>query len=206
MRLGTNVQSNESFMGSNETKRGAAREIILQSVLDLIAREGLDAVTHRSAAEASCVSPGTVTYHFPSRESLIDAAFSKYVADYQASLNQAIASQPIASRDDLLNFLVGTTGLSPEALSLASIEAELALLSHRTGRLTSALQAWQRAMEPILSDVLERIGVARPVEAARSLVAICRGTEFEVMARCAAISADTLRARLDAALRGLPEG
>lgn len=192
-------------MGSNETKRGAAREIILQSVLDLIARDGLDAVTHRSAAEASSVSPGTVTYHFPSRESLVDSAFSKYVSDYQASLNQAIAGQPIATREDLLKFLVGTTGLSPEALSLASIEAELALLSHRTGRLASALQAWQRAMEPILSDVLERIGVARPVEAARMLVAICRGTEFEVMARGTAISAETLHARLDAALKGLSE-
>ena len=192
-------------MGSNETKRGAARETILQAVLDLIARDGLDAVTHRSAAESSQVSPGTVTYHFPSREKLIDAAFSKYVSDYQVSLNQAIASQPIETREDLLKFLVGTTGLAPEALSLACIEAELALLSYRSGRLASVLQAWQRAMEPILSDVLERIGVARPVEAARTLIAICRGSEFEVMARGAPISPEALRLRLDAVLRGLPD-
>lgn len=193
-------------MGSNETKRGAARDTILQAVLDLIARDGIDAVTHRSAAESSSVSPGTVTYHFPSREKLIDAAFSKYVADYQVSLNQAIASQPIRTREDLLKFLVGTTGLSPDALSLACIEAELALLSHRSGRLASVLQAWQRAMEPILCDVLERTGVPRPVEAARTLTAICRGTEFEVMARGSAISPETLHARLETALRGLQEG
>lgn len=187
----------------NETRRGEARGEILEAVLDLIAESGLETVTHRSAAAKTGVSPGTVTYHFPTRDSLIDAALTQYVSDYQAGLAEAIAAQPVTTQAQLVDFLVTATALQPDHLRLSMIEAEMALLARRTGRLSGVLQAWQRSMEPILSDVLESIGIARPVEAARTLVAICRGTEFEVMARGASIEPDTLRARLRAALCGL---
>ena len=41
------------------------------------------------------------------------------------------------------------------------------------------------------------------LNAARTLVAVCRGTEFEVMARGVAIEPETLRTRLEAVLNGL---
>ena len=193
----------EQIMSNGETRRGEARSQILQAVLDLIAESGLETVTHRSAAAKTGVSPGTVTYHFPTRDSLIDAALTQYVSDYQAGLADAVAKQPIIGADQLVAFLVGTTALEPSALRLSMIEAEMALLAQRTGRLAGTLQAWQRSMEPILSEVLEGAGVSRPVEAARTLVAICRGTEFEVMARGAPIDPQALRSRLLAALKGL---
>ncbi len=187
-------------MSRNETRRGAARDAILQSVQDVIAEHGLDAVTHRSIAEISGVSPGTVTYHFATRESLIDSALENYVAEYQASLNDAVSAQPITGRAALLDFLAQTTALRPDGLSLACIECEMALLAHRTGRLSSALLAWQRAMEPILSSVLEGLGVSRPVETARLMIAICRGTELEVMARRTPVDLAAFRARLESVL------
>lgn len=187
----------------SETRRGEARDDILRSVLDLIAENGVESITHRSAAAKSEVSPGTVTYHFSTRDSLIDAALTQYVSDYQAGLAEAVANQPIVSREQLVAFLVGTTALEPSALRLAVIEAEMALLAQRTGRLAGVLQAWQRSMEPILSDVLETIGIARPVEAARILVALCRGTEFEVMARGVAIDREAFRKRVETVLSGL---
>ncbi|MCI4645987.1 MAG: TetR/AcrR family transcriptional regulator [Hyphomonadaceae bacterium] len=190
-------------MAKTETRRGEARDDIVRSVLDLIAESGIESVTHRSAAAKTGVSPGTVTYHFASRDSLIDAALTQYVSEYQAGLAEAVANQPITSREALVRFLVGTTALTPDTLTLSIIEAEMALLAQRTGRLAGVLQAWQRSMEPILSEVLEDIGVLRPVEAARSLVAVCRGTEFEVMARGAEIDPETLKARLEAVLKGL---
>jgi TetR/AcrR family transcriptional regulator, regulator of biofilm formation and stress response len=190
-------------MKKSETRRGEAREDIVRSVLEIIAENGIESVTHRSAASKTGVSPGTVTYHFATRDSLIDAALTQYVSEYQAGLAEAVANQPIASREALIRFLVGTTALAPDHLTLSIIEAEMALLAQRTGRLAGVLQAWQRSMEPILSEVLEAIGVARPVEAARTLVAVCRGTEFEVMARGAEIERETLRARLEAVLNGL---
>jgi len=190
-------------MTKSETRRGEARDDIVRSVLEIIAENGIESVTHRSAAAKTGVSPGTVTYHFATRDSLIDAALTQYVSEYQAGLAEAVANQPISSREALIRFLVGTTALQPDHLTLSIIEAEMALSAQRTGRLAGVLQAWQRSMEPILTEVLEAIGVARPVEATRTLVAICRGTEFEVMARGAEIEPETLRARLEAVLNGL---
>lgn len=190
-------------MAKTETKRGEARDDILRAVLDLIAEEGIECVTHRSVAARTGVSPGTVTYHFSTRDSLIDAALTQYVSEYQGGLAEAVAKQPITGREALVRFLVGTTALTPDTLKLSIIEAEMALLAQRTGRLMGVLQAWQRSMEPILSEVLESIGVARPVEAARMLGAVCRGTEFEVMARGAAIDPETLKTRLETVLSGL---
>lgn len=190
-------------MTKSETRRGEARDDIVRSVLEIIAENGIESVTHRSAAAKTGVSPGTVTYHFATRDSLIDAALTQYVSEYQAGLAEAVANQPILTRDALIRFLVGTTALQPDHLTLSIIEAEMALLAQRTGRLAGVLQAWQRSMEPILSEVLEAIGIARPVEAARTLVAVCRGTEFEVMARGAEIEPETLKARLEAVLNGL---
>jgi len=193
-------------MTKTETRRGEAREEILRAVLELIAETGIESVTHRSAASKTGVSPGTVTYHFSTRDDLIDAALTQYVSEYQAGLAEAVANSPITSREDLLSFLVGTTARAPDQLDLATIELEMALLCRRSGRLMGVLQAWQRSMEPILSDVLEMIGVARPVEAARVLSAVCRGTEFEVMARGIELPIETLRARLAAVLDGLMAG
>lgn len=190
-------------MTKTETRRGEARDDIVRSVLEIIAENGIESVTHRSAAAKTGVSPGTVTYHFATRDSLIDAALTQYVSEYQAGLAEAVANQPILTRDALIRFLVGTTALQPDHLTLSIIEAEMALLAQRTGRLAGVLQAWQRSMEPILSEVLEAIGIVRPVEAARILVAVCRGTEFEVMARGTEIEAETLQARLEAVLNGL---
>lgn len=190
-------------MNKTETRRGEAREEILRSVLELIADSGIESVTHRSAASKTGVSPGTVTYHFSTRDDLIDAALTQYVSEYQAGLAEAVANSPISGREELLGFLVGTTARAPAQLDLATIELEMALLAKRTGRLTGVLQAWQRSMEPILSEVLEGIGVAKPVEAARILSAVCRGSEFEVMSRGVELPVETFRARLSIVLDGL---
>lgn len=180
-----------------EKGRQGARDAILRGVLNLIGEAGIDKVTHRSAALSAGVSPGTVSYHFPARDDLIAAAFTLYVTDYQETLSNAIGGSPIKTRDDLVRFLTSTTALSPEQLTVTAIEYEMALLSHRTSGLSSEVKAWQRTMEPVLSDVLESLGVLRPIEAARLVLALCRGTEFEVMVRGVSVPRAVFAARLE---------
>ena len=189
-----------------ERNRQGARDSILRGVLALIGEEGLDRVTHRSAAQRADVSPGTVSYHFPARDDLIAAAFHQYVSDYQETLAAAISEAPISTRTALVEFLAKTTALAPDQLTVTAIEYEMALLAHRSGGLSGEVKAWQRTMEPILSDVLESLGVARPIEAARLVLAVCRGTEFEVMARGAVVSPDQFSARLDRVLDAIFAG
>ncbi|MEM7766668.1 MAG: TetR/AcrR family transcriptional regulator [Pseudomonadota bacterium] len=186
-----------------EKARQGARNSILRGVLGLIGELGIDKVTHRSAAQRAGVSPGTVSYHFPARDDLISAAFSQYVADYQETLSTAIGASPIETREALVKFLASTTALTPDQLTVTAIEYEMALLAHRSSGLSSEVKAWQRTMEPILSDVLETLGVTRPIEAARHVLATCRGTEFVVMARGVGVPRAQFVARLDRLLDAL---
>ncbi|MCP3670502.1 MAG: TetR family transcriptional regulator, partial [Gammaproteobacteria bacterium] len=51
------------------------RQLILDSVLAVIAKEGVDAITHRRVGHEAGVSHGVVSYHFPTRDELIYKSF-----------------------------------------------------------------------------------------------------------------------------------
>ncbi|MCS6801925.1 MAG: TetR/AcrR family transcriptional regulator [Chloroflexota bacterium] len=53
----------------------ATRERVLRAALDLIVEVGPDAVTLQAVAERADVAPGTIYYHFNSRDQLFAAAY-----------------------------------------------------------------------------------------------------------------------------------
>ncbi|MEM9054858.1 MAG: TetR/AcrR family transcriptional regulator [Pseudomonadota bacterium] len=185
--------------------RGANRERILRSALDIISRKGVDKVTHRAVASVAGVSPGTTTYHFATREDLVRDAFSLYIDDYQRSLVETLTLKPVESREDFIRFLGGMTTLNPAQSGLEAIEYEMVLFAGRDEAMRMRVAAWSRTLESWLSDPLERLGASRPLEAARMLVAISRGSEFEVLSRSQEIHRDQFATRLsvllDAVLR-----
>lgn len=169
-----------------ETKaapRGTNRERILRAALKIISGKGIDKVTHRAVAALAHVSPGTTTYHFTTREDLVREAFTLYIDDYQKSLVAVLTRKPIATREDLVQFLTLMTTLTPDQAGLEAIEYEMLLFATRDEVLRMQVAAWSRALESWLSDPLERLGAARPLEAARMLMALSRGSEFEVLSR-----------------------
>ncbi len=169
-----------------ETKaapRGTNRERILRAALKIISGKGIDKVTHRAVAALAHVSPGTTTYHFTTREDLVREAFTLYIDDYQKSLVAVLTRKPIATREDLVQFLTLMTTLTPDQAGLEAIEYEMLLFATRDEMLRMQVAAWSRALESWLSDPLERLGAARPLEAARMLMALSRGSEFEVLSR-----------------------
>jgi AcrR family transcriptional regulator len=165
------------------TARGANRERILRAALDIISKKGVDKVTHRAVAALASVSPGTTTYHFSSREDLVREAFSLYIDDYQKALVAALTQRPVLERDDFVRFLGGMTTLEPEDGGLEAIEYEMILFAGRDHPMRMLVAAWSRTLESWLSDPLERLGAERPLEAARMLVAMSRGSEFEVLSK-----------------------
>src|SRR3954453_19787998 len=77
--------------------RGEARiEEILRATLDLIRRDGLGAVTHRTVADASGVPLGSLTYYFATKQDLLRAALRLFVADDVARL-RAVAEELAAA-------------------------------------------------------------------------------------------------------------
>lgn len=184
-------------------QRGRNRERILRAALRIISKKGVDKVTHRAVATLANVSPGTTTYHFVSREEMVREAFALYVDDYGKALVAALTAKPVTERADLVNFLVQMTNIDPDASELSAIEQEMVLFAGRDQGTRMQVAAWSRSLEVWLSDPLERLGARKPLEAARLLAAICRGSEFEVMSRRQAMSREALAARLELVLTSL---
>ena len=85
---------------------------------------------------------------------------------------------------------------------LLRAEYELILYATRAPRLRDALLAWQRSIESMVGEVLERLGVARPLQAARTLMSLLRAFELERLVR-PELELDELRARLELVARSL---
>ncbi len=180
--------------------RGVNRERILRAALDVISRNGVDKVTHRAVAGLAQVSPGTTTYHFESREALVREAFALYITDYEKALVATLTQRPVLVREDFIGFLGAMTTLSPDGVALAAIEYEMILFAARDSEMKMRVAAWSRTLESWLSDPLEQLGAQRPLEAARMLVAICRGSEFEVMSRGQGLSREQFAGRINTLL------
>ena len=71
------------------SRRGAERiDEILRATLEVIARDGLGAVTHRTVSEASGVPLGSLTYYYATKQDLLRAALQLYVSEDVARLRQ----------------------------------------------------------------------------------------------------------------------
>lgn len=62
----------------------ATRERVLQAALALIVDVGPDATTLQAVAERADVAPGTIYYHFASRDQLLAAAYDMLRLDWEA--------------------------------------------------------------------------------------------------------------------------
>lgn len=75
-------------------------------VWELIADGGVGAFSIRDAAAVAGVSSGTITYHFASRERLVDEAFAALAERYETIGRVAITSSRSATRDEASATLV----------------------------------------------------------------------------------------------------
>src|SRR3954451_18677272 len=83
--------------GPVRQSRGEERiDEILRATLDVIRREGLGAVTHRTVAEESGIPLGSLTYYFTSKQELLRAALQLFVTEDVARL-RATAQELLAA-------------------------------------------------------------------------------------------------------------
>ncbi len=80
------------------------RALILKAAQDIIAEDGYPAASARTVAARSGISPGTLTYHFPSIDALLGAALREASIGYT---NSAIESaRELAGAQDRLMSLI----------------------------------------------------------------------------------------------------
>jgi DNA-binding transcriptional regulator YbjK len=161
------------------------RRSLLEATLRVIARGGVEAVTHRRVAAEAGVSHGATTYHFASRDEIILQAFRHYIRLNTTHLDAALYDLDDGLDDEhvdvrsIVAFLVDFTRREFADPELVLAEYELILYAARNETLAREYRAWQRNLVGGMATVLEACGAHRPSEAARVVVGVCRAFELE---------------------------
>ncbi|WP_129668166.1 TetR/AcrR family transcriptional regulator [Phytoactinopolyspora endophytica] len=75
--------------------RPSSRDRILDALQEILTKEGLYAVTLESVAEAAGVSKGGLLYHFPNKETLLDAFVERMCETAEAEFAEAEQAEDI---------------------------------------------------------------------------------------------------------------
>lgn len=172
------------------------RALIVRAAQDIIAEQGYPAASARTVAARCGISPGTLTYHFPSIDALMVAALRDASIGYTATATTASRALPRA-RDQLMSLIDAALPSTPGSLrnwrlwmeywARASHFEELAELhSERYGE-------WRLTFEEIISAGVAS-GEFRPVNPAGTalvIVALLDGLGLQAVIGDSAVTVDT---------------
>ena len=189
----------------------ARRAQIVSAVLDLIAREGAEAVTVRKAAAAAGVSAGALAHYFADKDELLTAAFAEIVARSAHRMRTLPADRDPA---DLL-FQALLTSLPLNEARHTEARVWLAFLDRALVReeavalLRGVYAEWRHALGEIVARG-RREGRFRadldPGATAATLVALVEGLTFQAVCDPVTFDQDTLRRLVHAQVQGLLAG
>lgn len=194
--------------GTATTVRAAApprgrprRKLLLEVTIELIAREGVDAVTHRRVAQLAEVPLGSTSYYFSSREEMLVEALETFGRQEIASLRARLTDQPLhrpSGRryvDELLEFLAPQLGDDHWRTV-----AQYALLCEAARRpeLAPVVREWTQQWLTVLEEVFVALKAPDPELEAKMLLAMLDGFLLEQLG---APDADFIAAVLKPALR-----
>lgn len=187
------------------TTRGAARNAILRATLEIIAQDGIDAVTHRRVADQAGVSPGSTTHHFASRDDLIRETFRFYLRLAERFLMEiddelrASVSDPAERVRRFAIEIISREFVSPGE-QLIRAEHEMLLYASTDNDLAAHVRAWDTRVVGHMAGDLEAAGWPFAVATARTLVNLIRGYELERLLD-RKLEVDEFKRRLDTVLR-----
>ena len=157
---------------------GDRRLLLLETTLQLIAEQGIDAVTHRAVAEAAGVSLGSTTYWFASRQEMLREALVHFARLEIAMVHDHL--DPILgerlSRKQLVERFVALLApqLGPDRWRTV---AQYAFLQEaaRQPELEPVCREWTEAWRSALAELFDSLGVAHPALEAQMFLAMLDG-------------------------------
>ncbi|MEU3146510.1 MULTISPECIES: TetR/AcrR family transcriptional regulator [unclassified Streptomyces] len=119
------------------------RERIIAATLDLIAEEGLAAVSHRKIARRAGVPLGSMTYHFGGMDELLREAFSEFTGHVVAIFDTHLAtpSGPEEAREAVADLI---RALSEDSTRDLVLTQELYALAARRPAYRELTHEWMR--------------------------------------------------------------
>ena len=152
---------------------------VLDAVLRVVVKGGVDAVRYRAVADEAGVSLGTVSYHYTSREALLRAALTHYLEDNVRALFALRDEYSAKSVEDVADYVVELIRRDfADKRRRVLAEYELMVFAARDPEVAGALARYEGAMVAEMARALERLGLRAPFAAARTLAEIIRGFEL----------------------------
>lgn len=178
------------------------RALIIRAAQDIIAEQGYPAASARTVAARSGISPGTLTYHFPSIDGLLIAALRDASIDYTATAITASRSLP-GAHNRLMSLIDAALPSTPSALRNWRLWIEYwARASHfaELADLHSERYAESRAaFEQIVAAGVEsgEFRAVDPANTALVIVALLDGLGLQAVIGDSAVTVSTARAILN---------
>ncbi len=152
------------------------RERILRATVELIASEGISAVTNRRVATAAGVALGSLTYHFSSQVDLLRESLLLFIGEEvtrQEGFAEDLRRQHLSAEQVTAEVerIVEESG----SRTLLLAEVELYLQAARDPALQDASRRCFEAYERVSVIALESLNVPEPERHARSVVALMYG-------------------------------
>lgn len=190
--------------------RGARRRrAILDATLRLLRDAGVGGVTHRAVAAEAGVSVALTTYHFASKDDLLEQALmvaaEETTDDLRARLDSLPEFAPGAEVEQLAGALAGLLldRLGDDRLSVVAV-FELYVTAARRPELRDAMAAWGAAYLALVEAMLARAGIPAPAEAAVIVVAVLDGLSVtQLTTPSSAFGDEVVRPAVERLLAGL---
>jgi TetR/AcrR family transcriptional regulator, regulator of biofilm formation and stress response len=160
------------------TRGSARRLLLLQTTLRLIADQGIDAVGHRSVAEAAGVPLGSTTYWFSSREEMLKQSLEYFVRVEIEALNDRLAGvlgKRLSRRRLVDEFTALLVPQLEEGRWRTVAQYTLMQEAARDPELEVVCREWTAAWDDALREVFDSLGAPSPELEARMFLAMLDG-------------------------------
>jgi DNA-binding transcriptional regulator YbjK len=186
-----------------DTQKKATRTKILESCMKVISLEGVDAVTHRAIGLAANLSGGVVSYHFKTREDLINETFIFHLQQLEV-MSAAYAKKRTQTATGLVNAVVDFVKRDQASPHLVRADYEMILYASRRKNLAMLIKNWEDKIVAVLAEHLMAMGIPNKDRYARMIINLMRAFEIECMVN-PSLELDELAKRIRLLLAGIKD-
>ena len=165
---------------TTKSKRKTTRFEILESCVKVISLEGVDSVTHRRVAQEASLSGGVVSYHFNTREELINETFKFHLEQLEV-MGEATAENHTETVTEFVNSVVDFVKRDQDSPHLVTADYEMILYASRRKDLAMLTKNWEDKLAKHMARELKALGLSNSVRYARAVINLVRGFELECL-------------------------
>jgi AcrR family transcriptional regulator len=123
--------------------------LILNSAIQVLCEHGHVGFTTRRVAAKAAISPGNLSYHFPSKHKLLQAVISMLLADYSNRIEVFLTNVDIPQGLELESIV--------RWLFMDSISEETVLVGRELWAMSLHDETIQRAVDDLYDDLMENV-------------------------------------------------